>query len=62
MKTETLDRVTAVCPCGAQVVFSNFRGVREYLTLRERCPECQRMINLRVIVTVVPGERSSARQ
>jgi hypothetical protein len=57
LKTETLDRVTAMCPCGAQVVFSNFRGVREYLTLRDRCPECQRMINLRLIVTVVPGER-----
>jgi hypothetical protein len=56
MKTETLDRVTAVCPCGTQIVFSNFRGVREYLTLRERCPDCRRVINLRVIVAVVRGE------
>jgi hypothetical protein len=57
MKTETLDRVTAVCPCGSQIVFSNFRGVREYLTLRERCPECRRVINLRVIVAVIHSER-----
>lgn len=53
----TLDRVTAMCPCGAEIVFSNFRGVREYLTLRDRCPECHRLLNLRVIVAVARNDR-----
>jgi hypothetical protein len=57
MRTQTLDRVTAVCPCGAEIVFSNFRAVRESVTLRDRCPECHRLLNLRVIVAVARPDR-----
>ncbi len=56
-QTQTLDRVTAVCPCGAEILFSNFRGVREHVTLRDRCPECHRLLNLRVTVAVARTDR-----